>query len=213
LLSDVKSGAEALARLALDPNEYIKIRFYKDEYEEEPLAPSIRSYTKVLNSWIPYKITQRGFVGYQCRYIGEVRCTIDNPFLMRAEVLGFSTNDWLPTIWELIPYSFLVDYFSNIGDVISAWSFPQGRYAWHCRTVRSIAYRDILASRLASTNPNPTLYVLDYESGPDLMVWAERTAVERSGDFLGLPSVTLEIPGSSLKWLNIAALAHMRTSF
>jgi hypothetical protein len=33
---------------------------------------------------------------------------------------GFDLGSFIPTMWELVPYSFLVDYFTNIGDVMYA---------------------------------------------------------------------------------------------
>lgn len=37
-----------------------------------------------------------------------------------VELSGFDLRSFVPTVWELIPYSFLVDYFFNIGDMIEA---------------------------------------------------------------------------------------------
>lgn len=33
---------------------------------------------------------------------------------------GFDLRSFIPTVWELVPYSFLVDYFTNVGDVLQA---------------------------------------------------------------------------------------------
>jgi len=37
-------------------------------------------------------------------------------------LFGFQPSEFLPTAWELLPWSFLADYFSNIGDCLTAWS-------------------------------------------------------------------------------------------
>lgn len=52
------------------------------------------------------------------------------------ELFGLNMQDWAPTIWELIPYSFVVDYFSNIGDVINAVTTDTSRVTWLCRSER-----------------------------------------------------------------------------
>jgi hypothetical protein len=33
---------------------------------------------------------------------------------------GFDLRSFVPTVWELVPYSFIVDYFSNVGDCLMA---------------------------------------------------------------------------------------------
>jgi hypothetical protein len=37
-----------------------------------------------------------------------------------VELSGFQFRDFVPTVWELIPYSFVSDYFVNIGDILEA---------------------------------------------------------------------------------------------
>jgi hypothetical protein len=37
-----------------------------------------------------------------------------------VELSGFDLKAFIPTVWEVIPYSFLVDYFVNIGDMLEA---------------------------------------------------------------------------------------------
>lgn len=46
------------------------------------------------------------------------------------QTFGFHNRNWLPTAWELLPYSFLMDYFTNVGDVINAFSLIQPNLAW-----------------------------------------------------------------------------------
>lgn len=53
--------------------------------------------------------------------------TLSNP---AAEALGFKFRDFIPTIWELFPYSFFIDYFTNIGDMVNAFSFDHSSVMW-----------------------------------------------------------------------------------
>jgi len=40
--------------------------------------------------------------------------------------LGFGIQDIAPAVWELLPYSFLIDYFVNVGDFFNALAFRRG---------------------------------------------------------------------------------------
>lgn len=208
LLSDISSGNAALERLAREPHEYKKVNAYAEEvYSVVPSAPL---YTRNIGTFTQYRFSIRRKSGYSCIIIGEVKCTISNPITMGQEVLGLSSADFVPTVWELIPYSFLVDYFSNIGDVIQAWSFPTGALAWHNRTMREFAEREVMCWCHGAFNPAPGQWIIDHNEGSSLYAKQLKTTVERDVGPLGFPSITFEIPGSSTKWLNIAALANMR---
>jgi hypothetical protein len=43
---------------------------------------------------------------------------------------GLTWPDIIPSLWELIPYSFVVDYFTNIGAIIDAACFNTASVAW-----------------------------------------------------------------------------------
>lgn len=48
------------------------------------------------------------------------------------DTLGVNLNEFVPTLWELLPYSFLIDYVTNVGDVIggACTSLAGLRWAW-----------------------------------------------------------------------------------
>jgi hypothetical protein len=206
LMSDVKSGAEALARLAQRPREYIKTSAYVND--ESSFFDDFSTFTREIYPFVVYSFSKRYSGGVTVRIVGEVKCEVTSPRTISAEVLGFTPENFVPTVWELIPYSFLVDYFTNIGDVISAWSFPSGQLAWVNRTIRNYATREYYGSKIHSVPPAG--YVLDSESGSEIHFTGTRTTIARDYGPLGFPKVTLEVPGSSTKWINMGALAHMR---
>lgn len=60
-----------------------------------------------------------------CRIVGGVKLKteLDSSKLdAYAERFGFTLQNFVPTIYNLIPFSFVVDYFSNVGDFVSAAS-------------------------------------------------------------------------------------------
>lgn len=45
-----------------------------------------------------------------------------NELAALSTLSGFSLRDWVPTLWNCIPYSFVIDYFTNVGDVVEFYS-------------------------------------------------------------------------------------------
>lgn len=118
---------------------------------------------------------------------------------------GLTLSDIVPTAWEVIPWSFLVDYFTNIGVVLDAWSVGNVNFAWLNRTTRSrrtVKYSDAIATPLAGE--------YRYASGGHAKVVTRTVKREKVSSFNDV-HFQVKIPGmGSLQWLNIAALAQMR---
>lgn len=126
------------------------------------------------------------------------------------ETLGFQFQNFVPTMYELLPWSFLIDYFVNLGDIIEAACTSLTGLTWVCRTERQIT--DFYVTELFRAEPGKFLqgfYSTASLTGKcDSFRTVRRTTLTRTvPTTLPLPPLTFSIPGeSSLKWVNMAAL-------
>lgn len=51
-------------------------------------------------------------------------------------LFGLNIEDIAPTIWELIPWSFALDYFMNVGNIINSLSYPSADVVYLVSTKR-----------------------------------------------------------------------------
>lgn len=119
--------------------------------------------------------------------------------------VGFHPRDWLPTAWELLPWSFLVDYFTNIGEIISAATVARSALSWSNKTVIKSIRRFTSGS---NTIGNPSIYHTISSSGGLALHPSSTSKYVTRTPYSGslVPSLEFSIPGSSLRWLNMAAL-------
>jgi len=145
------------------------------------------------------------------RYYGVYRSTGDG--VANLGRWGFSPSEFVPTLWEPIPYSFLVDYFTNIGDIISSWSYRHLVPDW---TARGEVRRSISKTENAKILPNLEIAPFGYhfyssgklgESTLSSKLIARKRLV-----YPGLPSLECQVPGMGTKWVNIAALTKQLSS-
>ncbi len=122
---------------------------------------------------------------------------------------GTSVRDFVPTVWELIPYSFFVDYFTNVGQILDAWAFcdvfPRGVQ----ETVVHIAKEVISGYQIHPIPNNPNTLLSGTIS--DATFEARTTWVERQLlTALPIPSLSVSTGISGRQFANIAALASNR---
>jgi hypothetical protein len=209
LLHDIDDGCKALAIL----NTGQSLHTGRITAKAEVLADPSSETTAEGNSIAVWQVHTVSNSHSMVIYRGALRVDALNPAEMPARLLGFDPSSFLPTVWELIPYSFLIDYFSNIGDIVEGWSQAGIRLAWCNRTVRSTFHKT--SSAFSDLRYAKSVWpAFDWQSvtfvPPKVIV--EKTSVSRA-NFTGLriPEFRLEVPGSgSLRWLNIAALIASR---
>lgn len=70
-----------------------------------------------------YKITRT--TTYDCSYVINYIYTIENETLLQASRLGLGNPAGIA--WELVPFSFVVDWFINVGDVLDTLLLWKGK--------------------------------------------------------------------------------------
>lgn len=202
LLNDVADGSEALRQYHAGQGLVSKRISAKGEiYSDPTITRAVQGASFAL--WTTEdRLVQHTIVVYR----GAIRLEARDPRVMAPELIGFDLSSWLPTLWELMPYSFLIDYFSNVGDVIMGWSNLGTRLTWSVKT-RIRAWE-----RTSCTTIHPSWLNLSSVSHMPARVVVSKRSVSRAPyNGTTVPDVAFEIPDiGSLKWLNIAALIATR---
>jgi hypothetical protein len=200
LIGDIDSGMDALTRWYDPAVRLIPVVGKASDDSKEWHITNTPTYGP-----LHLEIPQWDFHHDKVRYRGRVRW---DPASSQDSwrYYGLSWRDVLPTAWELIPYSFAVDYFTNIGDIVSAWSAGRSYIAWTDRT----RYRRTIRRTINGTFK---FWDSNYKVGTHFVqpesVHFTSFRWDR-GQYFGslVPDFTWEIPGvGSKKWLNLAALS------
>lgn len=211
LMGEVKSGAEALARIIT-----------KVERERVPIN-AVGEYVTYDKSFNPagawsvekFRVYIETVYKNQVIYRGAVRVAHPDkdPIKSKLQVLGLMPKDFVPTIWELIPGSFLMDYVANIDDIISAACFARSNLAWVARTTRREAVRTVTLvydakARELSLGLDPSLgekIITHRFSTPRSVLLSSRVERARYEGSL-VPDLTFNVPNSAKKWANFGSL-------
>lgn len=126
-----------------------------------------------------------------------------------AEYLNQSLRDFdqvVPTIWELTPYSFLVDYFVNVGDILDSLA-QQGKISLSYSS-ESLVYTDsrIEVSKITSFQPGYFKHWRSYKGDKVPFYSAVSRAIDRKTISNVVPPIVFHWPGSDVRWANINAL-------
>jgi hypothetical protein len=211
LVADLEGAAESLARLSsLEDSKIVSAEGFDDWASDGPIV--------TLSSPDGYhgiRFRRRNIESAKCRFYGKVVAYNDLApgsfagFLSRR--LGLNLAQALPTAWELVPFSFVADYFSNLGGMISAYSFPLSAIRWVNRATMKRA-RMICTEPSFVHSPNSPSQTYEYQVENPGSYTATKDQFVRSAFNPGniLPSLRLTVPGVDgwPKWLNLAALAN-----
>lgn len=124
---------------------------------------------------------------------------------------GLTLSDFVPTVWNLIPYSFIVDYFSNVGDVLDASSYGKVNLRWGVKSVRLNSSVQMGRQLTSFNGLGPTESPIGASINctlSQLAKWSfQRTLLDSVS--VGLNDLQLKVPGVGdwRKWANLAALA------
>lgn len=143
-------------------------------------------------------------------YVGKVGASLKTSFVSTTPSLsqrfGVGFEDVVPALYELFPFSWLVDYFTNLGDFVSLLALRRGRYTdgWKLSIIEQNVSLSIepMSQRVTTSD-----LVLSYSGNPG--VSSIRTfAFNRDPTNVDtyIPEFRFESP-SMLQTANIAAVA------
>lgn len=146
---------------------------------------------------------------YTLRYKGSVRTGVkDNGQLPLAQALQLTLPDFVPTVWDLLPYSFIVDYFVNIGDILRAGSISFADISYGVKTTRRVVkYVYRCTSITPSVGAFEKLTSCGYRGGDSTF---SKVVFDRSPLTAGDLSMSLEfsIPFRLTPFVNMAAILN-----
>lgn len=220
LISDIKSGAEAIAAWHVQNDGYYHHRAnvsgfgetkallvqYEDQRINDPIFSNIRGI-------VTWRSIGTGTVRYRIR--NNIKTAIPSSSAARlAQLSGFSLKEFVPTAWELVPWSFLVDYFTNIGDVLEAFATPVNDIYSITRTERRWV-DSFLKERLDIPYCQGNGYYDISEDGESgCGQWESKlTSISRSAiPSLDLPRFEIENPFGKNSWNRAANIAALSSS-
>jgi hypothetical protein len=210
LINDVQQSAEYLAESmnrTVSERKFIKGQGYSKDTSSVIEQDSVGlANAPVLNfDWLT---DQESFV----RYYGVVRIahTEAGSAFERA---GLTWHEFAPTIWELIPYSFLIDYFTNVSEIVAAASYSQCNFAWVTKgtKLRCSVYAGHFRPKYPSFPPGEFTQESGYTSpGSARRDFEQIVRLPYEGSLI--PTLEFQIPTSIAKWINIAALVNVHRS-
>lgn len=130
------------------------------------------------------------------------------PLLERCiELSGFDLKSFVPTAWELIPYSFLVDYFTNVGDILQFYSLNTAEIKRLSSTETTVCHIfDSWDIDVARTKIWAGVQFVRYVGCGSCVRLTQKVITRTAQEVLGFPALTFNLGISAKQFANIGAL-------
>jgi hypothetical protein len=216
LLSDTKEIAEALARYNMKPPKRTRIRASALEAVDEHLYGSVNRVDGFNSRFTLMRDDEIRRYENSCQYIVVMDSKAEvpsGPLRSLTDVLGFTPENFVPALYQVAPWSWLLDYFTNVGDIIEAGCTNQTRVLWHNRTSRS---RVIRSWKNVIVDSAELLSAYQYEQvscSVGALLGSGKTVTNvmtrQPGGKLGIPDLVFDHPGDKPgKLFNILAVMN-----
>jgi len=210
LVNDVEAGAKALAEtFAAIGTCYKRINASASKETSRTLGPAYIAGLGSGCNWLQTDV-EKSKTSY--RIVGEVSWEADGSFPALAQNMGLTLHDFVPSLWELIPLSFVVDMFFNIGDILEAACFNRAAVRWMSGTFKGDYSVDHSAMYLAPPIQSGVPFGTSAAGGAIGSAVTMITEVNRSLVPPYQPSLAFRIPGMSRALSLSALLGQYRSS-
>jgi len=217
LISDTKKLAEALARWQFEATGESRPQL---KAVGRGIDESADSYTvqRAEGMGLVFDVTTRTTTESRVQYIVGLDSSAMAAFGSNDRLLqlcGFDPGNWIPAAWEVVPWSWLVDYFFNVQDILQSGVTSTAGVKWISKSVTQVTTREIYSSlnlKLSRERAMSTYgYVYGYHgSDSPCSLKRIRTTLTRSSPAsLGIVPLTFEFP---TKWKQLANMAAVLVS-
>lgn len=219
LVKDVKDLAETVAHWRAE-TEYQRTRIRGYGEAEKTLAKSVSGGSLHGFTYVStYSRHEKAQVIYRAALSADyTSATLGSAHRLYQLMGAYDLENWIPTVWNLLPMSFVFDYVSNMASVVNAIFTDTSRVRWIVKTVlrdhveivnATVPYKQVLSpdgsgdGKLYPTTWGGTL------GGYELTTRTISRSTEASMD---LPSLTFNLPTTDgLAYANLLALFVGRT--
>lgn len=175
-----------------------------DNYQvAKPSTTNMSSFGGLGNIQMTSRITGEYSV---CMY-GMIRTGAVKGAISRNQDLQLDLPHFIPTIWDLIPYSFIVDYFVNVGDIIRSLSVVDSQFIWGGQDTVTKYINEFTDIIIADGSQPPYMTKsFSYARGGNARFTLKnvsRSVLVPSGL---IPRVQFTVPLSDKPWINMGAI-------
>jgi hypothetical protein len=208
-LNDVSDAVKAYRRLTKPVHTYRVSASAKKRYDNTKAVSSIYYpgfQAQYLNGNFYFTVASGLYETHTVRYRGAIRAKVKAPPWQNDDLFGFNPQNFVPAAWELLPWSFLADYFTNIGDILNASITSTDDIDWVNKTVIVEVAKHGFFKQVNGTAPGAgwSLYAKGNSSG---FHNAKKKYVTRSaGVGIGLPTLQFNFDLAPGQLANIDAL-------
>lgn len=143
-----------------------------------------------------------------CVIRGQVKALTATTAMNKLKLFGLTPDEFVPTLWELLPWSFLWDYFTNIGDILEAGATDISQLAWVSEAQIGIRHMNVdVSPNVSLTRQGQGANFLTYTGSPSRAVWQHRSVTRGNGVDMSIPPLMFELPTGPIQQLNMLALA------
>jgi hypothetical protein len=202
LIGDFDSAVEAIQGLFKD-RVVTRISASSPTFETKVSGNSSAQFEE--NGWAMIMRSQQVLASYKVRLVGAMKSEADGPSLTKfRDKFSLRAKDFVPTIYELIPGSFLLDYFSTTGSALNGFFTSFENLVYVCETRRSHVLGILVLVGLPGNN------AIRWPTIPSLCK-LEKLAFNRDKASLavGFNDLRIQMPNSG-QWFNTFVLGMQK---
>lgn len=125
---------------------------------------------------------------------------------------GFNLAEIVPSAWNLLPWSFFLDYVGNIGDVLAANAVSLENVAWAYMTIRRNARKTVSIQCSKCRLQPDAMFYWEGAWGSDYLSTSTIVEVKREAASIPYGELRFELPAKNRQFVNTAALLWLQLS-